>query len=55
MDKAQIFKKIILPVLKTLADGNNFNLIDLIHQIVFQLGNISERNESNLVIDSDGK
>ena len=37
MEKMQIFKKIILPVLKTIADGVNFNIINLIQEIIGQI------------------
>lgn len=47
MDKSQIFKKIILPVLKTLADSFNFNFIDLLHKVVLQMGEAEDPSNNN--------
>lgn len=53
MDKAQIFKKIILPVLKTLADGSKINIIDVIHQIVNQISDIDNSESAQKQLASN--
>ena len=42
LEKMQIFKKIILPVLKTIADGVQFNIVTIIQKIVTSISEIDQ-------------
>lgn len=50
LEKMQIFKKIILPVLKTIADGVQFNIVTMIQKIVIS---ISEMDQAKAIYGSE--